>query len=376
MAPRAPGRSLVRAVLLGLIGLAVLPASALGAPANDSYFSTAGRINQPGATLTKSYTTNSNNIGATDEGFEHNQCRPPSANGQVTNFGASVFYEIHPHRVGKFSIVVTPVGGFLPVVVLYEYTPLPYPSYNYSNNAPCNGPAPPLNTASLAPQPSFPTLAAGKHYKIQIGGVKSPNDPGGTSSQGTFALRFVYDPDTDGDALFDSGDRCPNARGPSSHGGCPDTDADGVADIDDKCPGENNVDRPDSRRRGCLKVLQLDDDVTPKLSFDGILDVGIRVTRFVVSGVPRGAKLGVRCLRPSGRSCGKGARTARRLRFSFLRGKRLPAGSRIIVRVTARKAVGYFGRYTILDRSPGYRLKEGCITRSKKKVSFRRRSCR
>ena len=154
MASRAPGRSLVRDVLLGLAGLAALPASALGAPPNDSYFSTAGRINQPGTPLAKSYTVNSNNIGATDEGFEHNQCRPPSANGQVTNFGSSVFYEIHPNRVGRFSIVVTPVGGFLPVVVLYEFTPLAYPSYNYSNNAPCNGPAPPLNTATLTPQQS------------------------------------------------------------------------------------------------------------------------------------------------------------------------------------------------------------------------------
>ena len=238
-------------MLLGLIGLAALPASALGAPANDSYFSTAGRINQPGTPLTKSTTLNSNNIGATDEGFEHNQCRPPSANGQVTNFGASVFYEIHPHRVGKFSISVTPVGGFLPVVVLYEYIPLPYPSYNYSTNAPCNGPTPPLNTATLTSQPSFPTLAAG-HDKIQIGGVKSPNDPGGTSSQGSFALRFTYDPDTEGDGLFDSVDRCPNAAGPASHRGCPDTDADGVADIDDKCPRENNEDLPDRRKRGCL----------------------------------------------------------------------------------------------------------------------------
>ncbi len=373
--PKA-SRALVRYLAVGVSGLAALPASALGAPPNDSYFSIAGRLNQPGTPLAKSYVVSSNNIGASDEGFEHNQCRPPSANGQVTNFGSSVFYEINPPITGRFNIVVTPVGGFLPVVALYEFTPLAYPSYNYSNNAPCNGPAPPLNTATLTPQPSFPVLAAGRHYKIQIGGVKSPNDPGGTSSQGSFTLRLSYDPDTDGDGLFDSADRCANARGPSGLGGCPDRDADGVADIDDRCPKENNEYRPDRRRRGCLQILQLDDDVTPKLSFNGIPGYGIRVTRFIVSGVPRGARVRVSCRTPHGRSCGKRARTARRLRFDNLRRKRLAAGSRITVSVTARRSVGYFGRYKILNRSPGYKLKQGCITLRKKKVSFRRRSCR
>ena len=164
--------------------------------------------------------------------------------------------------------------------------------------------------------------------------------------------------------------------GPLASAAAPIRDADGVADIDDRCPHENNEDRPDRRRRGCLQILQLDDDVTPKLSFNGIPGFGIRVTRFVVSGVPRGAKVRVSCVRPGGRSCGKRARTARRLRFDDLRHKRLAAGSRISVSVTARRAVGYFGRYTILDRSPGYRLKQGCIPLGKKKVSFRRRSCR
>jgi hypothetical protein len=84
----------------------------------------------------------------------------------------------------------------------------------------------------------------------------------------------------------------------------------------------------------------------------------------------------VQCTRRGGGSCGQRVRAARRLGFSYLRGKRLRAGSRIKVRVTARRAVGYVGRYTILDRSPGFRLKQGCVTLRKKKTSFRRRSCR
>lgn len=349
---------------------------------NGSYFSAAGRINQPGTALGKSFSTTHTTVGSPNESFVHNFC---AAAGQV-HFGSSVFYEIHPHRVGRYGISVTGLGGFQPVVVLYEYVPLAFPQYNYSTNAPCTGSTPPTNTARL-PQPGhFLTVAAGRHYKIQIGGPKSPNVVGGTPSAGSYRLAFSYDPDSDGDGLFDGADRCPGARGAASLGGCPDTDADGVADVDDKCPREDNRDRPDRRRRGCLKVLQLDDDVVTKLRFNGLAGVGVRVTSFLVVGVPPGAHVTVRCLGPRGSGCGRRgqrassvrvrAHVSRRLRFRYLRGKRLRAGSRIIVRVTAPKSVGYFGRYRILNRSPGFKLKEGCLTLRKRQVRFGRSSCR
>ncbi|WP_051210675.1 DUF5723 family protein [Runella zeae] len=43
-------------------------------------------------------------------------------------------------------------------------------------------------------------------------------------------------PDSDGDGIFDKNDACPNAAGPQKFNGCPDTDNDGIADSEDACP--------------------------------------------------------------------------------------------------------------------------------------------
>lgn len=43
-------------------------------------------------------------------------------------------------------------------------------------------------------------------------------------------------PDSDGDGIFDKNDACPNAAGPQKFNGCPDTDNDGVPDSEDACP--------------------------------------------------------------------------------------------------------------------------------------------
>ena len=45
-------------------------------------------------------------------------------------------------------------------------------------------------------------------------------------------------PDTDGDAVPDHQDACPDEPGDPALGGCPDTDGDGVPDQEDRCPTE------------------------------------------------------------------------------------------------------------------------------------------
>ena len=45
-------------------------------------------------------------------------------------------------------------------------------------------------------------------------------------------------PDTDGDGIPDTKDRCPEEAGPEELQGCPDTDGDGVSNIDDACPDQ------------------------------------------------------------------------------------------------------------------------------------------
>lgn len=62
-------------------------------------------------------------------------------------------------------------------------------------------------------------------------------------------------PDTDGDGLIDDKDQCPDERGLESNGGCPDQDLDGIADIYDRCPTEFGL----PNRHGC-PIYDTDED--------------------------------------------------------------------------------------------------------------------
>lgn len=55
-----------------------------------------------------------------------------------------------------------------------------------------------------------------------------PEHPGPKETKGC--------PDSDGDGIFDKNDACPNAAGLQKFNGCPDTDNDGVPDSEDGCP--------------------------------------------------------------------------------------------------------------------------------------------
>lgn len=65
-------------------------------------------------------------------------------------------------------------------------------------------------------------------------------------------------PDTDGDGVLDSADKCPKEPGIASKdpekNGCPapvDQDADGIEDASDACPTEAGVMNPDPQKNGC-----------------------------------------------------------------------------------------------------------------------------
>ena len=59
-------------------------------------------------------------------------------------------------------------------------------------------------------------------------------------------------PDTDGDGIIDSEDRCPKEPGKKEQNGCPDKDGDTLVDIDDQCP---DIAGPVSNN-GCPEVTQ------------------------------------------------------------------------------------------------------------------------
>lgn len=69
----------------------------------------------------------------------------------------------------------------------------------------------------------------------------------------------VAPPDSDGDGLNDTIDRCPNDAGPRSLNGCPDSDGDGIPDVDDRCPGHPAPGAAD----GCPPEGDADEDGFP-----------------------------------------------------------------------------------------------------------------
>lgn len=394
-APRNSARRFIRCAVLGLLTLAVLPAAASAEP-NDS-FEGAQRINQPGTPLGTSFVTTDNNV---DDEFvntgEPDQCSA----GSTINFGSSVYFEIHPHRNGRVVIVVDSLTtGFKPVAHMPSFT---LGTLNYVNG-PCNGAQPPINKVTL-PSSGYIPVTAGQHYKIQIGGETIGNTPGGTPTEGNFQLQFTYDPNTDGDALFDSqdrcdtqagptnfqgcpdsdgdnisnpDDRCPTKRGPANFRGCPDTDRDKIPDIDDKCPRDSSSSR-DPNKDGCLDLHRL---VDAKLNHT-FYSNGIVVTSLEIVHVPRRSRVSLKCRRPSGRrNCGsklikRATAASPQARFARtvkgLRGKRLPYGSTITIRVTKRGATGKYIRYKVVHGTKRFKRVDRCTNHGSKKLRKRR----
>ena len=63
-------------------------------------------------------------------------------------------------------------------------------------------------------------------------------------------LKFDGCPDSDGDGIQDSADKCPKIAGIAAFSGCPDTDGDGIEDSADKCPTEKGL----AANNGCPEV--------------------------------------------------------------------------------------------------------------------------
>ena len=74
------------------------------------------------------------------------------------------------------------------------------------------------------------------------------------------SLNFQGCPDTDGDGIQDSEDKCPTVAGLARYQGCPipDTDGDGVNDEEDRCPDVPGV----IENKGCPKIDFQASDVT------------------------------------------------------------------------------------------------------------------
>jgi hypothetical protein len=160
-------------------------------------------------------------------------------------------------------------------------------------------------------------------------------------------------PDSDGDGVLIDRDRCPTVRG-TTDDGCLDSDGDGISDAVDAC-----LTVPGLGRDGCPQPL--------KATFSNLWTNyarGSRVERLQVKA-PRGAKVRWRC---KGKGCKRRSatftqkRSAESLLRYVRRGRMLPRGTVIEVRVTAPMMLGTYARFEIRGQRKNPRRTDRCIT--------------
>jgi hypothetical protein len=308
-----------------------------------SNFATPGVCRAPGVCE-----FNDDNFNASLQGGEPNQCAGP---GGAVNFDNTVWFRVNTGSItGFMNIQIEPTSaGLRPVFIIAPYdastgTPV-FPS-------PCNI-ANQLNNVYSERWTIRGSIAMA---------VASPNPPG---TEGSYRVLLNWDPDSDGDNIVDTADRCDNARGPRSLGGGPDRDGDGVIDPRDACPDENSSAR-DANSNGCLDLAVFDFGAPPfkyRTFFSRGVPNGFTLkASLTLTGLPRGTVVRLKCSRK--RICRKvkTRKTARRGRVSFkLKGRRVRPRESISIRVTHAGFIGkYFSWKAKKKGREGYTRKTRC----------------
>jgi len=142
-------------------------------------------------------------------------------------------------------------------------------------------------------------VEAGTGYAVQVGGA--------AGASGVLQVSFTFLPDRDGDGVTDDADECP--RRPGTANGCPPKIVAGIG-----------------------------------YKYDNA-GAGARFRFLEVKGAPAGARVDVRC----SRGCPRQRLTVRSriTRVKSFRGRVMPTGARIEVRVTKSGYVGTYRKFTV-----------------------------
>ena len=262
-----------------VLASAALPAAASAAPpANDNYLASTTIPSSPFSSVvdTTEATTQTDLFNPSAQGQPLGGAGPESTSCNGTPIGKTVWYDLQPRDSGGVEIKT---AGYDAAVAIYEWNPA---DSKITKLVRCE------NTAG-ATEDVILDVKGGKAYTFQVGGVN------GASGQLTFNLDYF--PDADGDDVLDALDDCPTTPGIRASGGCP----------------------PSLRGK-----------VSPSLSFANAGN-GVRITRFSVDGVPKGAKVSAK---GGGASQTVTAKRAGRVTLSKLAGRSARAGTSITVKIT------------------------------------------
>jgi hypothetical protein len=287
-----PFRTLLLATLtVGALTATTAPALAVP-PANDNYLASTA-LNEPGTKLAPVLTDSVDTTDATTQADLFN----PGPDGQPlggagpentqcgsTTFGKTVWWDFHPPVDGGVEIKT---AGFDNVVSVYQWDDK---TSKIVREVACQ------DTGGFSEDLILnKEVQAGRAYTVQVGGVAGP---GGVIAGGPLSFELDFFADTDGDGVYDAiPDHCKTTPGIDAFGGCPPP----------------------------LKGL-----VTPSLFFANTA-TGIRITRLVLTGVPKGAKVRASC-----GGCKTVTTVAKHSTVSIksLVGRNVNKGSRVQLRVT------------------------------------------
>jgi hypothetical protein len=288
-----------------------------GAPPNDDYLESSA-LNRPAERLNRTATLKDvqNTANASVQSDVYN---PPDSGGppepvtcEGSSYGKTVWYDFYPDVPGVVRIRANGYDAVISVVPFRRATGEPH----FDRRA-C------INDSSSTQEELLTQVRRDRAYTIQIGGVNG--------ASGDLEFLFDFLADTDNDGVLDDADNCPRL-----HGG--------------------------GRPSGCPKRLRPEVVLRATPTANGIRVLGLSVT------TAKGSRVEASCTR----GCATEVKHANsEVNFQKIRDNVLAAGSKIVIRVTKRRAIGAYIAYRITDGN--FEKSERCLRPGSRKP---RRRCR
>jgi hypothetical protein len=281
------------AAALAVTCASVAVAQTPGAPENDNYLQSL-RLNDPGDRLERTDTLRDVRD-TTNATTQADVFAPPSSGGPAeptdcegAQLGKTVWYDFYPDVRGLTRIRASGFDTTIAVVPFNRTSGVP----DFSRRL-C------FNSSNSTTEEALIEVREGGSYTIQLGGV---NGAGGS-------LEFLFDflADVDGDGVLDDNDRCRTLAG--------------------------------STKSGCPPRLRADSVLRAQPTTTGIKVLALSVT------APRRARVAVSCTRGACPAEVKKAHST--VKFRRVRGRSLPAGSKLVIRVTKRRSIGSYIAYRV-----------------------------